>query len=64
MNSARSVAIAMNSAWIQSPSVTGREKRAREISGRLRPVAIPSLADMDWMSMAITLDTSTTQSNM
>ena len=53
MNSARSVAIAMISAWIQSKSVTGRGKRARQTPGRFLPVAIPSLADIDWMSMAM-----------
>ncbi len=63
MNSARSVAIAMTSACTQSKNVTGRGKRARHTSGRFLPVAIPSLADIDWMSMAMRLETRITHNS-
>jgi hypothetical protein len=53
MNSARSVAMAMISACTQSPNETGFAKRSRHTSGRFLPVAMPSLADIDWMSIAI-----------
>jgi hypothetical protein len=46
----------MTSAWTHSKNVTGRGKRARQTSGRFLPVAIPSLADIDWMSMAMRLE--------
>ena len=52
-NSARSVAIAISSAWTHRPQVTGRGKCSRHSSGRLRPVAMPTLADRYWMSIAI-----------
>ena len=47
MNSARSVAIAMTSAWIQSPNTASRGKRMRETSARFMPVAMPSFALID-----------------
>src|SRR5215218_8568957 len=53
MNSARSVAIAITSACTQSPKETGFGNRSRQISGRFLPAAIPSLADIDCMSIAI-----------
>jgi hypothetical protein len=53
MNSARSVAMAMSLACNQRKRVRGLEKRSRQTSGRFLPVAIPSFADIDWMSMAI-----------
>ena len=53
MNSARSVAIAMISAWIQSSTVVARGKRSRHTSGRFIPVAIPSFALIDWITIAI-----------
>ena len=56
-----SVAIAISSAWTQSPNVTRRGNRSRQTSGRFIPVAIPSLALIDWISIAIRLATSTTQ---
>jgi hypothetical protein len=56
MNSARSVAMAMSSACNQRMRVRGLGKRSRQTSGRFLPVAIPSLADIDWMSMAIRLE--------
>ncbi len=56
MNSARSVAMAMSSACNQSKRVRGLGRRSRQTSGRFLPVAIPSLADIDWMSMAIRLE--------
>jgi hypothetical protein len=52
-NSARSVAMAISSACTQSPNDTARGKRSRQSSGRLRPVAIPTLAERNWISMAI-----------
>ena len=45
--------MAIASAWIQRPIDVRREKRSRQTSGRLRPVATPSLADSVWISMAI-----------
>ena len=38
-----------------------RENRSRHTSGRFIPVAIPSLALIDWISIAIRFATSTTQ---
>ena len=43
MNSARSVAIAITSAWSQSTNVTGRGKRSRHTSGRFMPGRDPDL---------------------
>ena len=63
-NSARSVAIAISSAWTHKKKTTGRGKRSRHTSGRLRPVAMPSLALIDWMSIAIRLAASTTHRSM
>ena len=63
-NSARSVAIATASACSHSSTTTRNGSRSRQISGRLRPVAMPSLALSDWMSMAIRLAASTTQSSV
>ena len=60
-NSAMSVAIAITSAWIQSRNVTVRGKRSRQTSGRFMPVAIPSLALIDWISIAIRFAARTTQ---
>ncbi len=57
INSARSVAIAMTSAWTHNRNVTGLGKRALQTSGKFLPVAIPSFADIDWMSIAMRLDT-------
>jgi hypothetical protein len=56
MNSAKSVAMAMTSACNQRKIVTGFGKRSRHTSGKFFPVAIPSLADIDWISMAIRLE--------
>ena len=64
MNSARSVAIAIASAWIQSANDVRREKRSRHTSGRLRPVAIPSLALIDWMIIAMMFAARITHSSM
>jgi hypothetical protein len=60
--SARSVAIAITSAWIHSPKLTGRERLSRHTSARFRPVAIPSFADSVWTSMAMRFAASTAQS--
>ena len=62
-NSAMSVAIAISSAWIQSRNDARREKRSRQTSGRFMPVAIPSFALIDWISIAIRFATRTTQSS-
>ena len=56
--------MAISSAWIQRNHTTGRGKRSRQTSGRLRPVAMPSLALIDWMSIAIRLAPRTTHSSM
>ena len=60
-NSARSVAMATISAWTQRPHVTGRGKRARHSSGRLCPVAMPTLADRYCTSIAIRFAATITQ---
>ena len=62
-NSARSVAIAISSAWIQSPNETGRAKWSRHSSGRFLPVAMPTLADRYWISIAIRFAASITHSS-
>ena len=54
-NSARSVAIAITSAWIQRSTDVRREKLSRQTSGRFMPVAMPSFAESVWMSIAIRL---------
>jgi hypothetical protein len=64
VNSARSVAIATASACAQRNHVTGRGKRSRATSARFCPVAIPSLAESDWTTIAITFAMSTTQSSV
>ena len=64
MNSARSVAIAMTSACTQRNRVTALGNRSRQTSGRFLPVAIPSLADIDWMSIAIRFAVRITHSSM
>ena len=61
--SARSVAIAITSAWSQSPNVTLRGKLSRQTSARLRPVAIPSFAESVCTTIAIRFEASTAQSS-
>jgi hypothetical protein len=61
VNSARSVAMATTSACSHRNMTWLRGSRSRHISGRDMPVAMPSLADIDWMSMAIRFAVSTTQ---
>ena len=63
-NSARSVAIAIASACSHSSTTRRNESRSRQTSGRLRPVAMPSLALSVWTSMAIRFAASTTQSSV
>ena len=63
MNSARSVATTTISAWIQRSTLVRGLKRSRATSGRLRPVATPSLALIAWMTIAITFAASTTHSS-
>ena len=63
ITSARSVAIATHSACTHSPMLTRRGKVSRQTSGRLRPVASPSLADRDWISIAMTLAATITHSS-
>ena len=60
VNSARSVAIAIASAWIQRKYDTRREKRSRQTSARFLPVAMPNFADSDWTIIAIRFAASTT----
>jgi hypothetical protein len=62
-NSAMSVDIAITSACTHIPQVTARGNRSRTTSGRFRPVTIPSLADRNWISIAIRFASSTTQSS-
>jgi hypothetical protein len=61
MNSARSVAIAIASAWTHRSTLTGFGQRSRQTSGRFFPVATPSLALIAWISIAIRFAISTTQ---
>ena len=63
-NSARSVAMAIASAWSQRPTDVLRENRSRQISGRFRPVAMPSFAESVWISIAIRLDATITQTSV
>ena len=63
-NSARSVAIAIASACSHSPNVTGFLKCSRHSSGRLRPVAMPVLADRYWTSIAIRFAATITHTSM
>ena len=63
MNSARSVAIAITSAWSQSATLVLRENRSRQTSGRFIPVAIPSFALIDWITIPIRFAVRMTQSN-
>ncbi len=46
------------------PNTSGRGSRSRHSAARLRPVAMPSLADSAWNSIAITLATTTTHSSV
>jgi hypothetical protein len=55
--------MAISSAWIQSPIEAGRGKCSRHSSGRLWPVAMPTLADRYWISIAIRLAARTTHSS-
>ena len=64
MNSARSVAIAMTSAWIHNPTTAGNGNFCRQTSARFIPVAMPSLALIDWTSIAIRLAARTTHKSM
>ena len=62
ITSAMSVAIATSSACTQyARRAHGLRMRSPSVSGRLRPVTMPSLADRYWMSQAITLPSTTTQ---
>ena len=62
-NSARSVAIAIASACTQSSTEVRCENCWRQTSGRFRPVAIPSFADSVWITIAIRLEATTTQTS-
>ena len=62
-NSARSVATAETSAASHSPIVIGRGKCARQFSGSVRPVTMPSFADRYWIRIAIAFDHSSTHSS-
>ena len=63
-NSARSVAIAITSAWSQSAIAVRWEKRSRQTSARFCPVAMPSFAESVWMSIAIRFEATITQSSV
>ena len=45
------------------PHTTGAGKRSRHSSARLRPVTMPSFADIAWNSIAIAFAASTTHSS-
>ena len=62
-NSATSVAMATSSACTHSPRETARGNRSRQISGRSRPLATPSLADSYCTSMATRLASTTTHTS-
>ena len=59
--SAMSQAAATSSAWSQRPMEVRRENVSRQASARFLPVAIPSLADCVWTTIAIRFAASTTQ---
>ncbi len=61
--SATSVDMQISSAWSQSPTDTARGYRSRQASARLRCETTPSLAERYWMTMAMRLAASTTQSS-
>ena len=61
MNSARSVAIAISSAWIQRNALVRGANWSRQISARFRPVAIPSFAESVWINIAMAFATTITQ---
>ena len=58
------VAMATASACTHSPQVTGRGSRSRHSVARSRPVARPSLAVSDWMSIAMRLAATITHSSV
>ena len=62
-NSARSVAMAISSAWIHNPSDARRGKCSRQSSGRFLPVAMPTFAERFWISIAIRLAATSTHSS-
>ena len=55
--------MATSSACTQRPRVTGRGKLSRQSSGRFLPVAMPALAERYWISIAIRLLTTITQTS-
>ena len=55
--------MAMISAWTHSPQVAGRGRCARHSSGRLMPVAMPTLADRYCTSIAIRFAATITQTS-
>ena len=57
------MAIAISSAWIQSPSDAVRGKCSRQSSGRLRPVTMPTFAERYWISIAIRFAATITHSS-
>ena len=63
-NSARSVAIAAASAASQSPIRIRRVVFARIAWGSVRPDAMPSLAESDWMRIAIRFEATSTHRSM
>ena len=64
ITSAMSVAIATSSACSQyARRAHGLRMRRPSVSGRLRPVTIPSFADRYWMSHAMMLPSTTTQTS-
>ncbi len=63
ITSARSVAIATSSAWAHMNRFRHGVRCSRHSSGRFFPVASPSLAESDWMSIAIRLATTITHTS-
>ena len=63
ITSARSVAMATSSACTHMSRDTGRGKVSRHISGRSRPVAMPSFAVRVWISIAMRFAATITHSS-
>jgi hypothetical protein len=64
ISSARSVAQIATSARAQSAKFTGRGKRSRQSCAKSRPVAMPTRAQRACSSMAISEDSSATESSV
>ena len=63
ITSARSVAMAITSACMKNMNRLASPRRSPRISGRLRPVTMPSLADWYWMSTLMQLARTSTHTS-